>query len=124
MNVIFMKISREIGHIDSTHFYHVHFSGKSDEKRNIVAIVNGKDREKISIENADQIPTRLTDMNFHDFKVTYNSDSFKICAYLDNMETPFLTVVDTTFRSGMVGIGSFDDIGCVDDVKLWGILDD
>jgi len=63
-------------------------------------------------------------MNFHDFKVTYNSDSAKICAYLDNMEKPLLTAVDSTFRFGMIGIGSFDDIGCVADIKLWGIFYD
>jgi translation initiation factor IF-1 len=113
-----------LGYIDSTHFYYVHFSGKSDEKHNIIAIVNGKDREKINIERADQITARLTDMKFHDFKVTYNSESALISAYLDNMGTPLLTAVDTTFRSGMVGIGSFDDIGCVEDVKLWGRLND
>lgn len=112
------------GYHDSTHFYYVHFSGKSDDKHNIIAIVNGKDREKINTERAVQIPARLSDMNFHDFKVTYNSDSAKICAYLDNMEKPLLTAVDSTFRSGMVGIGSFDDIGCVADIKLWGILYD
>jgi len=112
------------GYHDSTHFYYVHFSGKSDEKHNIIAIVYGKDREKINTERADQIPARLADMNFHDFKVTYNSDSAKICAYLDNMEKPLLTAVDSTFRSGMIGIGSFDDIGCVADIKLWGILYD
>jgi hypothetical protein len=112
------------GYHDSTHFYYIHFSGKSDEKHNIIAIVNGKDREKINIERADQIPARLTDMNFHDFKVIYNSDSAKICAYLDNMEKPLLTAVDSTFRFGMIGIGSFDDIGCVADIKLWGIFYD
>lgn len=113
-----------LGYIDSTHFYYVHFSGKSDEKHNIIAIVNGKDREKINTERADQIPARLADMNFHDFKVTYNSNSAKICAYLDNMEKPLLTAVDSTFRFGMVGIGSFDDTGCVADIKFWGILYD
>jgi translation initiation factor IF-1 len=112
------------GYIDSTHFYYVHFSGKSDDKHNIIAIVNGKDREKINIERTDQIPARLTDMNFHDFKVTFNSETAKISAYLDDMEIPLLTAVDSTFRSGMVGIGSMDDIGCVYDVKLWGRLND
>jgi hypothetical protein len=105
---------------DSTHFYYVHFSAKSDEKHNIIALVNGKDREKINHEAAGASQARLTDCRFHTFKVTYDSKTSIICAYLDDMIKPILTANDSTLSHGLIGIGSFDDTGCADDVKLWG----
>jgi hypothetical protein len=32
-----------------------------------------------------------------------------------------VTAVDKTLGHGLVGIGSFDDTGSFDDIKLWGI---
>ena len=40
--------------------------------------------------------------------------------YFDDMKTPAMTAKDRTFTWGRVGIGSFDDTGSWDDVKLWG----
>ncbi|HEX9973336.1 MAG TPA: hypothetical protein VGD14_14785 [bacterium] len=105
---------------DSTRYYYVHFSAKSDEKHNIIALVNGKDREKINHEAAGATQAKMIDCEFHTFKVTYDSKTSKICAYLDDMATPILTAKDSTVCHGQVGVGSFDDTGCVDDVKLWG----
>ena len=36
------------------------------------------------------------------------------------MKTPIMTATDTTFAWGQVGIGSFDDTGMWDDVKISG----
>jgi hypothetical protein len=38
------------------------------------------------------------------------------------MDTPVMTAVDNRFKWGKVGVGSFDDTGQFDDIKLWGIL--
>ncbi|MDH5744377.1 MAG: family 20 glycosylhydrolase [Candidatus Aminicenantes bacterium] len=105
---------------DPTHFYYVHFSAMSDELHNIIGLVDGKDRVKISLESPEESDARLTDMRFHDFKVTYNAETGDIKAYFDDMKTPILTAIDKTFRHGQVGVGSFDDTGSFDDIKLWG----
>jgi hypothetical protein len=31
-----------------------------------------------------------------------------------------MTATDTTFTTGAIGLGSFDDTGCMDDVRIWG----
>ncbi len=103
-----------------THFYYVHFSAKSDDKHNIISIVNGKDREKINHEPSGASQARLTDTEFHKFKVSYDSKTHKMLAYLDDMAEPILTATDSTLTHGLIGLGSFDDTGCVDYVKLWG----
>ncbi len=105
---------------DPTHFYYVHFSAISDKGHNIIGLVNGADRVKINIEPPGESVFRLTDMLWHRFKVTCNSSTGDIKAYLDDMETPVLTVRDTTFTHGLVGFGSYDDTGYFDDIMLQG----
>jgi len=105
---------------DPTHFYYVHFSASSDDKHNIIGLVDGKDRVKINKEPSGKTIPRLLDKEFHDFRVSYDAISGKILVYMDDMTTPVMTAVDKTFTHGMVGIGSFDDTGCFDNIKLWG----
>jgi hexosaminidase len=105
---------------DPTHFYYVHFSAVSDESHNIIGLVDGKDRVKINLEPAGKSEARLKDMRFHDFMVSCNGETGEIKAYLDDMITPVLTARDRTFGNGLVGVGSFDDTGSFDDIKLWG----
>jgi hypothetical protein len=106
---------------DSTHFCYVHFSASSDEAHNIIGLVNGADRVKINSELAGKSVFRLTDKEWHEFKLTYDAASGRMEAYLDDLETPILTAVDKTLGHGLVGIGSFDDTGCFDDITLRGI---
>jgi hypothetical protein len=105
---------------DPTHFYYVHFAGSSDEVHNIIGLVNGADRVKINFEPAGQSSVRLRDKAWHRFKVTFDAWTGAIEAYLDDMSRPILTAYDRTIDHGLVGVGSFDDTGCFDDLKLWG----
>lgn len=105
---------------DATHFYYVHFSASSDEAHNVIALVNGKDRVKINREPTGRSIYRLTDLKFHDFKVTHDTATGEIKAYLDDLATPILTAADKTLGHGLVGVGSFDDTGSFADIKLWG----
>lgn len=105
---------------DPTHFYYVHFSAISDNAHNIIGLVNGADRIKINRELQGESAFRLTDKEWHTFKVTYDASSEEIKAYLDDMKTPILTAQDNTFTHGLVGVGSFDDTGYFDDITLNG----
>jgi hypothetical protein len=105
---------------DPTHFYYVHFSASSDEVHNIIGLVNGADRFKINREPAGESAVRLTDSAWHNFKVTFDAGTDEIQAFLDDMETPIFTASDSTLPHGLVGVGSFDDTGSFDDLKLWG----
>jgi len=105
---------------DATHFYYVHFSASSDEAHNVIAFVNGKDRVKINREPPGRSVYRLTDLKFHNFKVTHDAVTGEIKAYLDDLATPILTAADKTLDHGLVGVGSFDDTGSFAEIKLWG----
>lgn len=106
------------GYLDPTHFYYVHFAGTSDEVHNIIGLVNGADRIKINAEPAGGSVFRLTDREWHAFKVTRDAGTGEIRAYLDDMAEPILTARDLTFPYGLVGLGSFDDTGAFDDIVL------
>ena len=106
--------------LDPTHFYYVHFSASSDEAHNIIGLVNGADRIKINLEPPGKSVFRLTDKKWHAFKVNYDASTGKIAAYLDDMKEPILTAVDRTLSHGLVGVGSFDDTGFFDDLRLQG----
>ena len=103
---------------DPTHFYYVHFAGSSDQVHNIIGLVNGADRVKINAEPAGGSVFRLTDRAWHAFKVTCDATTGEIRAYLDDLTVPILTARDRTLDRGLVGVGSFDDTGAFDDLKL------
>lgn len=103
---------------DPAHFYYVHFAGTSDGVHNIIGLVNGSDRVKINAEPAGGSVFRLTDREWHAFKVTRDAATGEIRAYLDDMTTPILTARDLALTGGLVGVGSFDDTGAFDDIVL------
>jgi hypothetical protein len=105
---------------DPTHFGYVHFSASSDGFHNIIGLVNGADRVKINREPAGASVFRLTDRRFRDFKVTGDAATGEIRAFLDDMANPILMAVERTLAHGLVGVGSYDDTGSFDDLKLWG----
>ena len=105
---------------DPTHFYYVHFSASSDERHNIIGLVNGADRVKINVEPAGLSVFRLTDQEWHTFKVTYDAETGSMSAFLDDMDTPILTAQGSVLGHGRAGIGSYDDTGYFDDIILRG----
>jgi hypothetical protein len=107
---------------DPTHFYYVHFAGSSDDVHNIIGLVNGADRVKVNAEPAGRSVFRMTDLEWHEFKVVCDGASGEVRAYLDDMTGPVLTARDTMLGHGMVGVGSFDDTGCFAGLQLWGAV--
>ena len=105
---------------DPVHFYYVHFSAESAAVHNIIGLVNGADRIKVNVEPAGSSMARLTDKAWHEFKVVCDARSGEIRAYLDDLITPILTATDRTLTHGLVGVGSFDDTGCFDELVLRG----
>jgi len=105
------------GYQDPEHFYYAHFSAISDALHNAIMKVDGKDREPITIESEG--PARLDDLEYHLLKVERNATTGDVRIYIDDMDAPILTARDTTFRRGLVGVGTFDDTGYFDDVMLF-----
>jgi hypothetical protein len=105
------------GYQDDAHFYYVHLGGKTDDHANQIFIVNDVPRTKISTKTTEGTP--WTD-DWHHARVVRDVESGKIEVYFDDMESPAMTANDRTFTWGRVGIGSFDDLGNFDDVRVYG----
>ena len=105
------------GYQDPSHFYYVHIAKQGDDRANQIFIVNGKERTKISATTTKGTPW---DDKWHNVKVVRKPADGTIAVYWDDMKTPIMTANDTTFAWGQVGVGSFDDTGMWDDVKVSG----
>ncbi len=105
------------GYQDDTHFYYAHISNIHDRSHNSILIVNGEDRKPIL--SGESIP-RLKDKEFHNIRIRRHIESGLIEVYIDDFEFPVMTAVDKTFKSGRIGVGSFDDTAGFDDFKIIG----
>ena len=126
MDVDLQQTGKEYGHRDMclfwgfqdpSHFYYVHFGKRTDDHANQIFIVNEKPRTKISTKTTDG--TNWAD-EWHHARIVRDVASGKIEVFFDDMKKPIMTATDKTFRSGRIGIGSFDDTGRFDDIYLFG----
>jgi hypothetical protein len=102
---------------DPAHFHYVHLGKKADAHANQIFIVNEAPRTKISLTSTDGTDW---DDAWHDVKIVRKVDDGTIEVYFDDMEKPVMTAKDKTFTWGQVGIGSFDDTGSWDNIRLYG----
>lgn len=104
------------GYQDPAHFYYVHLGKQTDDHANQIFIVNDAPRTKISTKTTSGTPW---DDEWHEVKLVRDPASGDIQVFFDDFKEPAMTARDKTFRTGLVGLGSFDDTGDWDDVKLW-----
>lgn len=105
------------GYQDPSHFYYVHIAKAADPNANQIFIVNGEPRKKISTKTTEGTPW---DDKWHQVRIVRRVNDGSIQVYFDDMKTPIMTATDKTFTWGQVGLGSFDDSGTWDDVRVHG----
>jgi len=103
---------------DTLHFYYAHLSsdyGTKEPVHNGLFIVNGEPRRRIAGTEAQPA---LPDRAWHTVRIRRDVPSGKIEVFMDNDREPRFQVVDHTFNCGEVGMGSFDETGDFDDIRL------
>ena len=105
------------GYQDASHFYYVHIGRKADAHANSIFLVNDEPRVSIAKER-----TGGTDWSrgWHRARIKRDSKSGLIEVYFDDMQKPIMKTVNKEFPTGQIGIGSFDDTGDFDAIRLWG----
>ncbi len=105
------------GYQDNDHFYYAHLAKKTDKANNQIFIVNGADRQMISLRT-----TSGTDFgtDWTHVKVVRKTADGTIEVYWDDMTTPAMTAQSKVFVWGQVGVGSYDDLGNFDTIVLRG----
>jgi hypothetical protein len=109
------------GYQDPTHFYYVHFGAKADPNACQIFIVN--DAPRVAITQKEAKGTPWTEA-WHEVKVVRRVGDAAMEVYFDDMDEPFMTAHDNTFKWGRVGLGTFDDNGNWDDFSLYGVVVD
>ncbi len=105
------------GYQDPAHFYYVHLGAKPDPYSCQIFVVNGAPRAEITQKHATGIPWAD---GWHRVRVCHDTQSGRIEVFFDDMKTPMMTAQDKTFSWGRVGIGTFDDHGNFDNIRLRG----
>jgi len=104
------------GYQDSTHYYAVFFNALDDNDTNGIFRVDPSGKTEISPTG---IPGVLTDMAWHDFLIYRQGNT--IAVYFDGSLA--FTAKDSTYGTGKIGLGSLNDTGRFDDLRLWRILE-
>ena len=107
------------GYQDPSHFYYVHFGSKADANANSIFIVNGEPRVSIAEERTDGTKW---DEDYHIVRVVRNTKTGKIQVCFDDLKKPVMTATDKTFTWGRFGVGTFDDTGNFDNIRIWGTV--
>jgi len=107
------------GFQDKLHFYYAHLSSDDGNVavHNGLFRVNGGDRERIAGTGARPA---LPDEEWRRVRVLRNTQSGEIQLFLDDDAEPRFQVTDRTHGYGLVGVGSFDNTGQFDDLRLRG----
>jgi len=106
------------GYQDPTHFYYVHIANQSDANANSIFIVNAEPR--VSIAETRTEGTKWDD-DWHTVRLVRDAEKGTIEVFFDDRPEPIMTAVNDRFDWGGIGVGSFDDTGQFDDIRLWGI---
>ncbi|WP_083259486.1 PQQ-dependent sugar dehydrogenase [Cellulosimicrobium cellulans] len=104
-----------------TQYYYAHLSQDNTiYAHNGIFKVDGRDRERIDDQWDGTVgaPPAVTDEEWHDVRVVRCADSGDVAVYVDGLDTPLLTANDTTFATGRVGFGSFDNTGRIRDLTV------
>ena len=120
-----MQTGREYGHRDlclflafrgPTAYTYVHLATTPDANAHNVFLVDDAPRRPLApvAEVGVQWGTEV----WH--RVRLERRAGRIRVFFDDLEWPILDVADTTHGAGRVGLGSFDDRGRFDGLRVWG----
>ena len=104
-----------------TEYYYAHLSKDNTiYPHNGIFKVDGADRVRIDDQWDGTIgaPPAVTDEEWHDVRLIRCADTGQVAVYLDGLSAPLMTATDTTFPSGRVGFGSFDNFGRLRDLTV------
>ncbi len=115
-----MDLCLFFGWQDPSHFYYVHIAPapNSDPHANSVFLVNGEPRKSIAHKRNDG--TEWEEGKYHHVRIIRDTEEGTIQVFFDDMSKPIIEAKDKTFKIGRMGVGSFDDTGNFDDIRIWG----
>ena len=105
------------GYQDPSHFYYVHLGKQADAAANSIFRVDGKPRVSIAEQRTQGTPWTE---GWHHVRIVRSIQDGLIQVYFDDLMTPAMSAHDRTFTHGRLGLGSFDDTGMFDGLRIRG----
>lgn len=97
-------------------YYYNHIAVGADPNAHNVFIVNGAPRKNIAKETTKGIT--WGEREWHKVRAERDTQAGTYRVFFDGQ--PLMLAEDKTFLKGHLGFGSFDDIGMVTSIKVWG----
>lgn len=105
------------GFENTNRFYYVHIAVAPDPHAHNIFIVNDAPRLAIARETSRGVV--WGENTFHKVRVERKVSDGAIKVFFDDFTTPIMVAEDKTFGEGYIGFGSFDDMGKIDNVKIY-----
>lgn len=126
LEVDLVQTGKEYGHRDMVlafgvqdpaHFYYVHLATAADDHAHNIFLVDGSPRRKFARKTTRGVNWGLG--VWHRVRLERRLADGSIRVYFDDMAEPVMEAEDRMWGMGWVGVGSFDDTGKVDNLRLW-----
>jgi hypothetical protein len=118
------QTGKEYGHRDmciifgfqnASHFYYTHIASKMDDNAHQIMLVNNAARTKISSFTTHGVEWGQN--AWHKVRVERDVEKGSIKVFFDG--TLVEEANDKNFKSGLIGFGSFDDSGKIDNIRIY-----
>ena len=121
-----LQTGKDYGHRDMclffglqnpSQYYYVHMATSADKNAHNVFIVN-----KVARKNFAKKTTKGIEWGkniWHKVRLERKISDGTIKVYFDDLTNPIMLAEDKAFGLGYIGFGSFDDVGKIDNVRIW-----
>lgn len=106
------------GFVGASQFYYNHIAVAADPNAHNLFIVNGAPRKNFAKETTKGITWNKN--QWHKVRIERKASDGSIKVFFDDMNQSIMRGMDNTFDKGAIGFGSFDDIGKVGHIRIWG----
>ena len=119
------QTGREYGHRDmvivfgmedASNFYYVHIASAADHHAHNIFLVDDQPRRAIGSRTTSGISWGD---NWNKIRIERDVEKGTILIYFNDFNQPIMEGLDSNFKSGYIGFGSFDDTGMIDNIRVW-----
>ena len=102
---------------DPSRFYYTHIATNADPHAHNIFIVNDKPRTAIAKKTTKGIDWGKN--IWHKVRIERSLADGSIKVFYDDMHEPIMVGENNTFGAGYIGLGTFDDSGKIDNIKIY-----
>ena len=107
------------GYQNPAQYYYAHICNRAVEQSHAIHVVDGQPRIQITEKRSGGV---VWGDKWHHVRLARVWSTGWIKVYFDDMKEPILTARDQRFDLGRIGVGTFDDLACFDDIVVRGKL--